>query len=103
MAERRAASGSLILASRARWAGVPSESGENMASEAAKSSLAMGGPELGRDKEKVVEVFGEVSRVWGAAQGARRVGARGRPLPLPSVKVATSPKVVPRGRGRSHW
>ena len=49
MAERRAASSSAVLALRARWVGVLPESG-NIASQAAKSSLAEGGPELGPEK-----------------------------------------------------
>ena len=36
------------------------------------------------------------------AHGARRVSWEGPPLPLPLVTRATLPKVVERGRGRSH-
>ena len=45
--------------------------------------------------------MGEEARVSGEFQGARRAGAGWRPLPLPLVKVATSPKVVLRGQWRS--
>ena len=73
-----------------------------MASQAASSFLAEGGPELGREKEKEAAMFGEEARASGAAQGARRAGPRGRHVPLPLVKVAKSTNEVLRGRGRSH-
>ena len=44
-------------------------------------------------------MFGEESRVSGAAQGARRAGAKGRPLPLPLVNMAASPNGYCEGGG----
>ena len=41
--------------------------------------------------------MGEVARVSGEVDGARRAGAGWRPLPLPLVYGATSPQVVVRG------
>ena len=56
---------------------------------------------MGREKEKEKEVWDDESRATLDAHGGRRGGYAGRHVPLLLVTVATSPKVVVRGRGRS--